>query len=113
MWAAHLPKEAGGPGMGNVTLGLLNETLGRSPIAPRIFGTSAPDTGNSGILWLAGTPDQKEKYFKPLAEGDIRSCFAMTEPEVSGSAFSIVIAVRSFRSSGRRWTFKQKLQQGD
>lgn len=85
MWAAHLPKEAGGLGMGNVTLGLLNEVLGRSPIAPRVFGTSAPDTGNSEILWLAGTPQQKEKYLKPLVEGEIRSCFAMTEPEVSGS----------------------------
>src|SRR5262249_30218393 len=49
LWAAHLPKEAGGLGMGNVTLGLINEQLGRSPIAARIFGTSAPDTGNSEI----------------------------------------------------------------
>lgn len=85
LWAAHLPKEAGGLGMGHVMLGLLNERLGRSPIAPRIFGTSAPDTGNSEILWMAGTPWQQETYLQPLVAGDIRSCFAMTEPAVSGS----------------------------
>ncbi|MCX7571000.1 acyl-CoA dehydrogenase family protein [Tumebacillus sp. DT12] len=85
LWAAHLPKEAGGLGMGIVMLGLLNEIFGRSPIAPRIFGTTAPDTGNSEILWMAGTEAQKKKYLEPLVNGDIRSCFAMTEPEVSGS----------------------------
>ena len=85
LWAAHLPKEAGGLGMGNVTLGLINEQLGRSPIAPRVFGTSAPDTGNTEILWLAGTPEQKRKYLEPLVADEVRSCIAMTEPEVSGS----------------------------
>jgi acyl-CoA dehydrogenase len=85
LWAPHLPREAGGLGMGNVTLGLINEILGRSPIAPRVFGTAAPDTGNSEILWLAGTPAQKEKYLRPLVAGEVRSCIAMTEPEVSGS----------------------------
>jgi acyl-CoA dehydrogenase len=85
LWAPHLPKEAGGLGMGNVTLGLINEQLGRSPIAPRIFGTNAPDTGNTEILWLAGTPEQKRKYLDPLVADDVRSCIAMTEPEVSGS----------------------------
>ncbi len=85
LWAAHLPREAGGLGMGNVTLGLINELLGRSPIAPRIFGTSAPDTGNTEILWLAGTPEQKRRYLEPLVADEVRSCIAMTEPEVSGS----------------------------
>jgi acyl-CoA dehydrogenase len=85
LWAPHLPAEAGGLGMGNVTLGLINEQLGRSPIAPRVFGTPAPDTGNMEILWLAGTPEQKRTYLEPLAADDIRSCIAMTEPEVSGS----------------------------
>ena len=85
LWAAHLPREAGGMGMGNVTLGLINEQLGRSPVAPRVFGTSAPDTGNSEILWLAGTPDQKRRYLEPLVADEVRSCIAMTEPEVSGS----------------------------
>jgi acyl-CoA dehydrogenase len=85
LWAAHLPAEAGGLGMGNVTLGLINEQLGRSPIAPRIFGTAAPDTGNTEILWLAGTPEQKRTYLDPLVADEVRSCIAMTEPEVSGS----------------------------
>jgi alkylation response protein AidB-like acyl-CoA dehydrogenase len=85
LWAAHMPAEAGGLGMGNVTLGLINEQLGRSPIAPRIFGTSAPDTGNMEILWLAGTPEQKRQYLEPLVADEVRSCIAMTEPEVSGS----------------------------
>src|SRR5215467_8470107 len=85
LWAAHMPAEAGGLGMGNVTLGLINEHLGRSPIAPRIFGTAAPDTGNMEILWLAGTPEQKRQFLEPLVADDVRSCIAMTEPEVSGS----------------------------
>lgn len=85
LWAAHMPKEAGGTGMGYVSLGLLSEIIGRSPIAPYIFGSMAPDAGNSEVLWHAATPEQKEKYLKPLVNGDIRSCFAMTEPEVSGS----------------------------
>ena len=85
LWAPHMPAEAGGLGMGNVTLGLINEQLGRSPIAPRVFGTSAPDTGNMEILWLAGTPEQKQKFLEPLVADEVRSCIAMTEPEVSGS----------------------------
>src|SRR5262249_62100769 len=85
LWAAHMPAEAGGLGMGNVTLGLVNEQLGRSPIAPRIFGTAAPDTGNMEILWLAGTPEQKRTYLEPLVADEVRSCIAMTAPEVSGS----------------------------
>jgi acyl-CoA dehydrogenase len=85
LWAPHLPKAAGGLGMGMVTLGLMNEILGRSILAPRAFGTSAPDTGNQEILWLAGTPEQKERYFTPCVAGDIYSAFAMTEPEFSGS----------------------------
>jgi alkylation response protein AidB-like acyl-CoA dehydrogenase len=85
LWAPHLPKEAGGLGMGMVTLGLMNELLGRSIFAPRAFGTSAPDTGNQEILWLAGTPEQKARYFAPCVAGEIYSAFAMTEPEFSGS----------------------------
>lgn len=85
MWAGHLPKEAGGMGMGFVSLGLLSEVIGRSPIGPYIFGSMAPDAGNSEILWHAATPAQKEKYLKPLVNGDVHSYFGMTEPEVSGS----------------------------
>ncbi|WCK55704.1 acyl-CoA dehydrogenase family protein [Aneurinibacillus sp. Ricciae_BoGa-3] len=85
LWAGHMPEEVGGMGMGFVSLGLLSEIIGRSPIGPYVFGSMAPDAGNGEILWKAGTPEQKEKYLVPLVNGEIRSCFAMTEPEVSGS----------------------------
>lgn len=85
LWAPHLPKDAGGLGMGNVTLGLMNELLGRSPIAPRAFGTNAPDSGNQELLWHAGTSAQKQKYLTPSVAGYTYSAFAMTEPDVSGS----------------------------
>jgi acyl-CoA dehydrogenase len=85
LWAGHMPNDVGGMGLGFVGLGLLSEIIGRSPIAPYIFGSMAPDSGNSEILYHAGSPEQKQKYLIPLVNGDIRSCFAMTEPEVSGS----------------------------
>lgn len=85
LWAGHLPKEIGGMGQGFVTLGLLSEVIGQSPIGPYVFGSMAPDAGNGEILVSAATEEQKEKYLRPLANGDIRSCFGMTEPEVSGS----------------------------
>ncbi|AGE21922.1 MULTISPECIES: acyl-CoA dehydrogenase family protein [Geobacillus] len=85
LWAAHMPKEAGGAGLGFVSLALLSEITGRSPAGPYVFGCMAPDAGNAEILWHAGTEEQKRKYLYPLVNGDIRSCFAMTEPEVSGS----------------------------
>ncbi|WP_458413200.1 acyl-CoA dehydrogenase family protein [Schinkia sp. CFF1] len=85
LWAGHLPKEVGGMGVGFLSLGLLSEVIAKSPIGPYVFGSMAPDAGNGEILWHAATPEQKEKYLLPLANGDVRSCFAMTEPEVSGS----------------------------
>lgn len=85
LWAAHLPKSAGGLGLGNVFLGLLNEILGTSPIGPRVFGTAAPDTGNMEILLRAGTEEQKKKYLEPLVNDEKRSSFALTERDVSGS----------------------------
>lgn len=85
LWAAHLPKDVGGMGMGFVSLGLLSEVIGQSPIGPYVFGSMAPDAGNGEILVHAANPEQKEKYLRPLADYKIRSCFAMTEPEVSGS----------------------------
>jgi alkylation response protein AidB-like acyl-CoA dehydrogenase len=85
MWAPHLPAEAGGMGIGFMPYVYLNEIFGRSPYAPRAFGAQAPDSGNAEILWQFGTPEQKERWMKPLVNGDIRSCFSMTEPEVSGA----------------------------
>ena len=80
LWAAHLPPELGGQGFGQVKLGLMHEILGTSPYAPFVFGNNAPDSGNSEILALAGTPDQKERWLEPLLAGDLRSAFSMTEP---------------------------------
>jgi acyl-CoA dehydrogenase len=85
LWAAHLGPELGGQGFGQVKLGLMHEILGTSPIAPLAFGNAAPDSGNSEILALAGTSEQKERYLYPLLEGDLRSAFSMTEPETAGS----------------------------
>ncbi|MGB8366709.1 MAG: acyl-CoA dehydrogenase family protein [Rhizomicrobium sp.] len=81
LWACHLGPELGGPGYGQVTLALMNEIIGRSFWAPTVFGTAAPDTGNAEILALFGTKEQKEKYLKPLMNGEIVSCFSMTEPQ--------------------------------
>jgi acyl-CoA dehydrogenase len=85
LWAAHLPPELGGQGMGQVRLGLMHEILGSSPIAPLAFGNAAPDSGNSEILAMAGTPEQKERWLAPLLAGDLRSAFSMTEPDTPGS----------------------------
>jgi acyl-CoA dehydrogenase len=85
LWAAHLDPELGGQGFGQVKLGLMHEILGTSPIAPFAFGNQAPDSGNSEILALAGTPEQKERWLHPLLAGDLHSAFSMTEPEVAGS----------------------------
>src|SRR5205085_454205 len=85
LWATHLPPELGGQGMGQVRLGLMHEILGSSPIAPLAFGNAAPDSGNSEILALAGTPEQKDRWLHPLLAGDLRSAFSMTEPDTAGS----------------------------
>jgi acyl-CoA dehydrogenase len=85
LWAAHLEPELGGQGYGQVKLGLMHEILGTSPIAPLAFGNAAPDSGNSEILALAGTPEQKERYLYPLLAGDLKSAFSMTEPDTAGS----------------------------
>ncbi len=81
LWACHLGPHLGGPGYGQVKLALMNEIIGRSNWAPTVFGTAAPDTGNAEILAMFGTPEQKQKYLGPLMEGDIVSCFSMTEPQ--------------------------------
>ena len=85
LWATHLPPELGGQGMGQVRLGLMHEIEGSSPIAPLAFGNAAPDSGNSELLALAGTPEQKDHWLHPLLAGDLRSAFSMTEPDTPGS----------------------------
>ncbi|MCB1173513.1 MAG: acyl-CoA dehydrogenase family protein [Leptospiraceae bacterium] len=85
LWGPNYPAELGGMGLGLLEHGLISESLGRSPLGHYIFGTQAPDAGNIEILHMFGTPEQKEQYLKPLVNGDIRSCFAMTEVNTAGS----------------------------
>ncbi len=80
LWATHLGPELGGQGYGQLKLCLLNEILGRSSWAPVIFGCQAPDTGNAEIIAHYGTPAQKERYLRPLLDGELFSCYSMTEP---------------------------------
>src|SRR5947209_1421004 len=108
LWAAHLPPELGGQGYGQVKLGLMHEILGTSPFAPFAFGNAAPDSGNSEILALAGTPEPKERWLEPLLAGEIRSAFSMTEPDTAGSD-PTQLRTRAVRDgddyviSGRKW----------
>jgi acyl-CoA dehydrogenase len=80
LWATHLGPDLGGQGYGQLKLCLLNEILGRSSWAPVIFGCQAPDTGNAEIIAHYGTPEQKERYLRPLLDGELFSCYSMTEP---------------------------------
>jgi acyl-CoA dehydrogenase len=80
LWATHLGPDLGGEGYGQLKLSLLNEILGRSSWAPIIFGCQAPDTGNAEIIAHYGTPQQKDRYLRPLLEGEMFSCYSMTEP---------------------------------
>jgi acyl-CoA dehydrogenase len=98
LWACHLGPELGGQGYGQLKLAMLNEILGKSIWGPRIFGTQAPDTGNAEILAHYGTPDQKAAYLNPLLEGDIVSCYSMTEPQ--GGADPGVFQTTAVRDGG-------------
>jgi acyl-CoA dehydrogenase len=81
LWACHLGPQLGGPGYGQLKLALLNEILGRSHSAPIVFGCQAPDSGNAEILAHYGSEELKKRYLDPLLDGDIMSCFSMTEPQ--------------------------------
>jgi acyl-CoA dehydrogenase len=86
LWNLFLPDERFGPGLTNWEYGMLCEQMGRSPaVAPMAFNCSAPDTGNMEILADHGTEEQTRRWLQPLLDGEIRSCFSMTEPDTSGS----------------------------
>jgi len=85
LWNPHLPPEWGGMGLGPVAMAFMSAEAGRTTIGPFVINAQAPDEGNMHTLLHWGTPEQKEKYLRPLADGLCRSCFAMTEPEVAGS----------------------------
>ena len=81
LWAIFLDEELGGPGFGQLKLGLLNEIIGRYAAAPQMFGASAPDTGNMEMLAAYGTEEQKERWLEPLLNQDMFSAYSMTEPQ--------------------------------
>jgi len=85
LYAPQAPKEIGGAGLSLTEFALMAEELGKSPLGYYIFGCQAPDAGNIEILHGYGSDEQKETYLLPLVRGEIRSCFAMTEPEFAGS----------------------------
>ena len=81
LWAIFLDEELGGPGYGQLKLGLLNEILGRYPSAPQMFGAAAPDTGNMEMLAAYGTDEQKKRWLEPMLNQEMWSAYSMTEPQ--------------------------------
>ena len=100
LWACHLGPELGGQGFGQLKLALMNEKLGRNGLASTVFGCQAPDSGNAEIIAHYGTEAQKERYLWPLLNGEIRSCFSMSEP--TGGSDPLTFTTRAVLD-GKDW----------
>src|SRR6478736_4692794 len=85
LWNFFLPNADTGEGLANLDYAYIASELGKNPIASEVFNCSAPDTGNMEVLERVGTPEQKQQWLEPLLAGEIRSAYAMTEPDVASS----------------------------
>ena len=104
LWAPHIPEKWGGAGFSLTDFAHLSEELGRSPIGHYLFNCQAPDVGNMEILMEYGSPEQQERFLKPLIRGEIRSCFTMTEPEYAGSN-PVLMGTEARREEGQ-WVIR-------
>ena len=110
LWRLQLKPENGGLGIGRVGIAVCYEEMNRSIFGPVVFNCAAPDDGNMMLLEAAGTPAQKERWLEPIARGEVRSAFAMTEPHPGGGSDPGMIRTRaqkqadgSHRITGRKW----------
>lgn len=109
MWCLQLPEDQGGRGVGLLGMAVCYEEMNRSIFGPVVFNSAAPDDGNMMVLNRLGTPEQKERWLAPIARGDVRSAFAMTEPAPGGGSDPSMIRTFARREGdryvveGRKW----------